>query len=111
MSDDQPDTAPAVPTDADRLRRIWRIVLIGGVGLGPALALLSGLLGGTGSGGLAIVLLLLAASSGSAALYATITAVIDDLKGREVSRQRILTAAGLFVAGALLPLMLVGVGG
>jgi hypothetical protein len=99
------------PQAADpKVRRTWGIAGSGAVA-GLGLALVSGALGGSGRVGLVIFLLITAAASGLAALYAILTAVIDDLKQRPVSRRRPIAAITLFVVAALLMAMVAAAGG
>lgn len=103
----------AAPPDRDRdvVRRMRRILLVLGLGLGVVLALVVGLFGRDGRAGLAVVLLMLALACATAAGYGGITALRDDLADVPVSRKRIVWVVGCFIAAAMLPTMLVGIGG
>lgn len=105
------DTDPT-PADVDerRARRTWRIAG-GGAVLAVALALLTGVAGGEGRAGLVVFLLVTATGCGAAAAYGGGTALIDDLKGRHVSRRRPIAAATLFLLAAMLMAMIAGAGG
>lgn len=108
-----PDTTPGDELARDRavVRRMRRILLVVGLGLGSLFALLVGLLGRDGRAGLAVVLLMLALASAMAAGYGGVTALRDDLREAPVSRRRIVWVLVCFVAAAMLPTMLVGIGG
>jgi hypothetical protein len=57
------------------------------------------------------MLLLSAAGCAAAATYGVLTALVDDLKGRAVSRRRLLWVVLMFVGAAALMAMTAGVGG
>lgn len=103
-------TGPGAQVDDPRVRRTWRIAGVG-VLVGVALAALSGVLGADGRVGFVILFLVAALSAGVAALYAGLTAVVDDLKGRHVARARVGSAVGLFLLGAILMALVAGAGG
>lgn len=92
-------------------RRAGLIAAAGTVVFGGALAGVLAASGGGGRAGLAVVLIAGAASCAAGALYAAVSAVVDLLAGRPVGWTRAATAAGLFVLGAMLPAMAVGLGG
>jgi uncharacterized protein (DUF849 family) len=104
-----PDRAGEDPRDP-RVRRTWRIAGVGAL-VGVGLAALSGVLGGDGRVGFVILFLVTSLATGVAALYAGVTAVVDDLKGRPVARARVVAAVGLFVLTALLMALVAGAGG
>jgi hypothetical protein len=79
--------------------------------LGVLLAVASGLAGGEGRVGLAILLLVTAASTALAASYASVTLLLDQVKGRRTTGRRALLAGGLFLLTAMLMAMLAGAGG
>lgn len=89
-------------------RRAWWIAALGSALLGGGLAALVAASGGTGRAGLAWLLLGGAVSCAVGALYAVVTAVLDRLRDRPVGRARAVAAAALFVLGAVLPAMVVG---
>lgn len=93
-----------------RVRRTWRIAGAGAL-VGVALAVLSGILGADGRVGFVILFLIAALSAALGALYAGLTAVVDDLKGRPVARARVGSAVGLFVLAAVLMAVVAGAGG
>lgn len=93
-----------------RVRSTWRIAAVGAV-VAVALAVLTGVLGATGRVGFVVLFLVLALSAGLAALYAGLTAVVDDLKGRRVARARVVSAVGLFFLAAILMALVAGAGG
>ncbi|MBW3619777.1 MAG: hypothetical protein KY461_05990 [Actinobacteria bacterium] len=103
------DADPAGERDP-RVRRTWRIAGLGTLA-GAGLAVLSGVLGADGRVGFVILFLVTALGAALAALYAGLTAVIDDLKGRRVARARVVSAGGLFVLAALLMAVVAGAGG
>lgn len=92
-------------------RRAWLIALLGSVGLGGGLAALLAAAGGGGRAGLAALLVGAAVSCAAGSLYAVITGLADMLRDRPVSTGRAVAAAVLFALGAILPAMVVGVGG
>lgn len=100
---------PAPPGDP-RVGRTWRIAAWG-AGLGVVLAVVSGLLGADGRVGFVILFLVAALAAALAALHAGLTAVIDDLRGRPVSRARVASAGGLFLLAAVLMALVAGAGG
>jgi hypothetical protein len=104
------DTTTALPLDLVRRRRIRRIAG-GGIAVGLLLSLGAGAAGATGRAGVAILLLLSAAGCAAAATYGVLTAVVDDLRDRPVSRRRLLWVVTMFVAAAALMAMTAGVGG
>lgn len=110
VSDDADGNDP-LGTDHRRAQRAWRIAGLGSLVIGTGLALAVGLLGGTGQAGMAVFLLFAAASCTVGALYATVTLVADDLRGRSTSRRRPIAALVLFVLAALLMAMVAGIGG
>lgn len=119
MSDPEPHSAPGNGPDPDgapdghdraRIRTTWRIAGAGAL-LGLGLALLSGLLGGTGQAGMAIMLLVASLSTAVAALYAVVTLLVDELQHRQTTRRRAFVAGGLFVLTAVLMAMVAGIGG
>lgn len=102
----------AGPSLVDRRQRVTRrIVIWGTLGAGGGLAVVTGLLGATGRGSLAILLLVSAASLAVAALYAVATLALDDLRGEPTPRRRVVTALGLFLGAAALMAMVAGIGG
>lgn len=111
MTDGERTEADGRQTGDPRTRRAWAVAagtsLVGGVGL----ALIVGLLGGTGVDGFRVFLLVSSLGTAAAGLYATVTLLVDDLKKRPVGRSRIVTAVSLFVVTALLMAMVAGVGG
>lgn len=109
MSEDPRGPAPADAPDP-KVRRTWRIVGVGAL-VGVGLAALSGVLGGDGRVGFVLLFLVTALATGVAALYAGLTAVVDDLKGRRVTRARVVSAVGLFAVTAVLMAMVAGAGG
>ena len=96
--------------DRERVRATLRIAAAGAV-LALGLALLVGLLGGSGPVGLAVLLLVTATACSIAALHAVGTLLYDDLKDRGPARRRALLAGGLFAVAALLMAMVAGIGG
>jgi len=104
----EPDAGP--PLDLVRRRRIRRIAG-GGIVLGVLLSLGVGAAGGTGRAGAAILLLLSAAGCAVAATYGVLTAVLDDLRGRGVSRRRVVWIVAMFAAAAGRMAMTAGIGG
>lgn len=104
-------TAPEPDHDDRRVRRTWWIAGGGSLGVGLALALLVGALGGEPRAGMAVLLLVSALSCGVGALYGIGTAVADDLRGRPTSRRRPIAAGVLFLLAAVLMAMVAGVGG
>lgn len=108
MTDGDPDTVP--PATDPRVRRTWRIAAVGAL-VAVAVAVLTGVLGGTGRVGFVVLFLLLSLSATLSALYAGLTAVVDDLKGRRVARARVVSAVGLFFLAALLMALVAGAGG
>lgn len=92
------------------LRRVG-IVVGGGVAGAVVIAFAAGSLGASGTTVAAVLLLLLALTCGGAALLALGTALVDELRGRPVSRGRIVVGIVLFFAGAALMAMVAGVGG
>lgn len=101
--------ADGAADDRARIRTTRRIVGWSAV-LGAVLAAVSGLLGGSGRAGLAILLLVSAAGCGVGALHATATLLVDDLRHRRPSRRRAWLAGGLFAAAAFLMAMVAGTG-
>lgn len=97
--------------NAARLRRTRRIAGVGTFGLGTLCALVIGFAGADGRAGMAFFLLVAAASCALAAVYGMLTAVVDDLRGVRVARSRLFWTLGLFLLGAMLPAMVVGLGG
>jgi hypothetical protein len=100
----------AAPDDAARRRRIVQI-LLAGLAVATLLTVGVGLAGADGRAGAAVWMLVMAATSGVGALYGVVTALVDDLKDRQVSRARIAWMVGLFFAAAALMAMVAGVGG
>lgn len=105
-----PGAATGPPPDLVRRRYIRRIAG-GGISLGLLLSVGAGAAGATGRVGAAILLLLSAAGCAAAATYGVLTAVVDDLRDRPVSRRRLLWVIMMFVAAAALMAMTAGVGG
>lgn len=104
------DAGTGPSADLVRRRRIRRIAG-SGILLGVVLALAAGGAGATGQAGAAIMLLLSAAGCAVAATYGVLTALVDDLRGRAVSRRRLLWIVLMFVGAAGLMAMTAGVGG
>lgn len=96
--------------DRRRIRVTLRILWIG-LAVAVALALLVGVLGGTGQVGFVVLLLVAAAACGLGALHAIATLLYDDLKDRSPARRRVGLAGGLFLAAAVLMAMVAGAGG
>ena len=96
--------------DRERIRSTLRILWVGALA-GLGLALLVGVLGGSGRTGLAVMLLVTAAASSLGALHSIGTLLYDDLKDRDPARRRAGLAVGLFAAAALLMAMVAGTGG
>lgn len=92
------------------MRRTWQLAAVGALA-GVALAVLTGVLGASGRVGFVVLLLVWALAAAIAALYAGLTAVIDDLKGRPVARARVGAAVGLFFLAAILMALVAGAGG
>lgn len=113
---DRPDATPdaadaaALALDRRRTRLAWTIAAVGSA-LGLVIAVVTGAFGASGRAGLATFLLVSAAAAALGALYATVTLLIDDLRGRRVTRRRPIAAFALFAAAAMLMAMVVGVGG
>lgn len=103
------DTAEPL-SDADRLRRLRRLLLIG-LGVGVLLVPAAGLAGATGQAGVAILFLTWAVTCASGALYGSITLLRDDYAHRKVSRTRILTTVVLYAFAAMFAAMVAAVGG
>lgn len=101
----------ALDRDGRVVRRMRRIVAVGAIGLGGAAAAAVAAIGADGRAGLAVVLLCTAVAAASAAGYGAVTALRDDLADVPVSRRRITWIIALFVLAAMLPTMLVGIGG
>lgn len=108
---------PATPVEGGPVgrgdARTRRSYLIAGAssGVGLGLALATGLAGGEGRLGVAVWLLVSALGSGAGALYATVTLLVDDLKGRHPGGRRAVAAAVLFILSAALMAMVAGMGG
>lgn len=99
-------------SDHDRARMRRTLAIAGSGSLaGVVLALVVGLLGGSGRAGLAVLLLVAAGACSVAALHAIATLLYDDLKERSPARRRAGLALGLFAAAALLMAMVAGTGG
>lgn len=109
-TDPVPTSSTVAQTNAMRLQRQRRITAIG-AGVALALALLTGVAGGTGAAGAAVFLLVMAATCAVAATFGAITAVRDDLRDIRVSRARMAWTVGLFFAAAGFMAMTAGVGG
>lgn len=92
------------------LRRVG-IVVGAGVAGAVLVAFAAGALGATGTTVAAVLFLLLAFTCGGAALLALGTALVDELRGRAVSRGRIVVGIVLFFAAAALMAMVAGIGG
>ncbi|MDX1619830.1 MAG: hypothetical protein R3320_02490 [Nitriliruptorales bacterium] len=107
---DEPDGSDERLRDRARTRRAWWIAGIG-VALGLVLALVLGALGASGTDGLRVALLVSALATAVAGLYATVTLLVDDLRGRTIGKGRPITAGVLFLATALLMAMVAGSGG
>lgn len=98
------------PQDRERVRATLRIVGVGAL-VALVLALLVGILGGSGPVGLAVLLLVTATACSLAALHAVGMLLYDDLKDRAPARRRALLAGGLFALAAILMAMVAGIGG
>jgi hypothetical protein len=96
--------------DRMRRRRARRIAGFGSLA-GVVLSLGSGLAWGTGRVGLAVLLLVSAFSCAAGAGYATVTLLVDQVRGRHTSGRRAVLAGGLFLLTAMLMAMLAGAGG
>lgn len=101
----------SLPEDDRRRTRVTLRIAWVGTLVGVVLALLVGVLGGSGPLGLAVVLLVSAVACSLAALHAVATLVYDDLKDRHPARRRAVLAVGLFTLAAVLMAMVAGVGG
>jgi hypothetical protein len=98
---------PSAEVDAEQERRrrpVRRTLFVGGA-LSLVGAVLVGLLGATGAGGLAAALVGVALTLGVAGVVALGTAVRDEYRGERVPRRRILVGVGLLL-GAPISLML-----
>ncbi len=109
---DGSDAAAAEPDgiDALRRRRLVRIPLWS-AGIGVGLAIVSGVLGSEGRASVAILMLVLASGLALAALYGVMTAILDDMRGHEVSRARLLFVGGWFFGSTALMAMVASIGG
>lgn len=105
-----PDAEDELAVDTHRLRRMRQVLVAGSV-VAVLLFLLAGLSGADGRDGLAILLLVLAAACAVSAAYGGVTLLVDDLRSHAISRRRIVSSLGLFVAAAVLMAMVAGVGG
>lgn len=92
-------------------RRAYVLALVVTALVGGGLTLLVTLQGSGGRAALATLLLGAAVGAAIGALYASATAVIDTIRKRPVARSRVIAAVVLFVLGAVLPGMLVAIGG
>jgi hypothetical protein len=99
-----PSAEVAAAQERRRRRPVRRTLLVGG-GLSLAGAVLVGVLGGTGAGGLTAALVGTAMTSGVGGVVALGTAVRDEYRGERVPRGRILVGVGLLL-GAPISLML-----
>lgn len=98
------------PTDADRLRRMRRI-LTAGVVLGVLLVVAAGVGGAEGRDGAAVLLLILAGTTAIVGIYGGVTLLRDDLRSSPISGRRIGFTIGSFLTTALLMAMVAGIGG
>lgn len=101
---------PLSDLDRRRVRTSLKVVGLGALG-GVALALLTGLAGGSGRLGAIVVLLVGALSAALAALHAVVVLVLDDLRRERPSARRAVLVAALFLVAALLLGMALGLGG
>jgi len=107
---DRPSSAGEVThsdPEAGLLRWARRLAL-GGFGLGVTGAVIVGVLGVPGGVGVLVVVLGSAFGLSLAAVLLLVSALIDELRGRPVSRRRPLRGLGAFVAAIVLLIALVG---
>lgn len=113
MSEPPPDRPPSpgavagADPEAGPLRWARRLAL-GGVVLGLAGAVLTGMLGVPGAVGVLVVVLCSAFGLALAAVFLLVSALVDELRGRPVSRRRPLWGVGAFAAAIVLLIALVG---
>lgn len=98
-------------TNIDPGLRVLRRLGLGGAAIGVVLAVVVGLIGGTGKDGAAVLLLILALTSSLIGLVGVLTMARDDHRGVVIVRSRIIITVAGFIGATLLMAMLVGVGG
>ncbi len=113
MSEPSPDRPPSPDAVADPdpeagPLRWGRRLALGGVGLGLIGAVATGALGVPGGVGVLVVVLGTAFGLSLAAVFWLVSALIDELRGRPVSRRRPLWGLAAFVTAIVLLIALVG---
>lgn len=107
---DEAPTSPDGPPPDPALTVLRRVGLVG-VGLGFLLAVVVGLIGGSGRDGAAVLLLLLALTSALLGAVGVATMARDDHRGQPISRTRVVVTVAGFAGATLLMAMLTGIGG
>ncbi|MBY5161648.1 hypothetical protein [Salsipaludibacter albus] len=105
------DRDPASGRVPDRRLRLVAIVLAVGLGLAVVGAVVTGMSGGSGAVAAVVLLLVLGTTFAIGALLALGTAVVDEFRGRTVSRGRVVVGLVLFVATVVVMAMAGAAGG
>jgi hypothetical protein len=101
VDEDEPGSPAITAHDRRRSAIGWRL-FAGGVGLGVVGGAWSGLAGGSGRAGFALLVLGAAFGAVLAALVGGILAVVDEVRGAPVGRRRVVVTLGFFFAGLVL---------